>query len=228
MAPTPDQTFLLFCCSAGNAKTVWIYFGLMIRGLSWRPSLSEGPVATWDLRRSIKEEEKEDGLNSFYRIVFADVPSHFFVVFANRKCEIRSCLHRCFRRPSLSKVQRSKFFCHVRFWEIGLAPCLENSKTSGVWKRSRLNVFKLQNDVLDPIMCMKRYHSYVRMSVFIWRLIESAPRDVHMSKPCALRPNVSLQNNNNKISTPNSIKSSLPQLIVHFVFWRADFCSSLS
>jgi hypothetical protein len=31
----------------------------MVRGLSQRPNLTEGPAATWDLRRSIKEEEEE-------------------------------------------------------------------------------------------------------------------------------------------------------------------------
>jgi hypothetical protein len=31
-------------------------FGLMVRGLSQRPNLTEGPAATWDLRRSTKEE----------------------------------------------------------------------------------------------------------------------------------------------------------------------------
>jgi hypothetical protein len=31
----------------------------MVRGLSQRPNLTEGPAATWDLRRSTKEEEEE-------------------------------------------------------------------------------------------------------------------------------------------------------------------------
>jgi hypothetical protein len=34
-------------------------FGLMVRGLSLRPNLTEGPAATWDFRRSTKEEEEE-------------------------------------------------------------------------------------------------------------------------------------------------------------------------
>jgi hypothetical protein len=32
----------------------------MVRGLSYRPNLTEGPAATWDFRRSIKEEEDDD------------------------------------------------------------------------------------------------------------------------------------------------------------------------
>jgi hypothetical protein len=32
----------------------------MVRGLSQRPNLTEGPAATWDFRRSIKEEEEEE------------------------------------------------------------------------------------------------------------------------------------------------------------------------
>jgi hypothetical protein len=35
-------------------------FGLMVRGLSHRPNLTEGPSATWDFRRSTKEEEEEE------------------------------------------------------------------------------------------------------------------------------------------------------------------------
>jgi hypothetical protein len=31
----------------------------MVRGLSQRPNLTGGPAATWDFRRSIKEEEEE-------------------------------------------------------------------------------------------------------------------------------------------------------------------------
>jgi hypothetical protein len=34
-------------------------FGLMVRGLSQRPNLTEGLAATWDFRRSTKEEEEE-------------------------------------------------------------------------------------------------------------------------------------------------------------------------
>jgi hypothetical protein len=33
------------------------YFGLMVRGLSYRPNLPEGPAAMWDYRRFIKKEE---------------------------------------------------------------------------------------------------------------------------------------------------------------------------
>jgi hypothetical protein len=33
----------------------------MVRGLSQRPNLTEGPAATRDLRRSTKEEEEEEG-----------------------------------------------------------------------------------------------------------------------------------------------------------------------
>jgi hypothetical protein len=32
---------------------------LMVRGLSQRPNLTKGPAATWDFRRSTKEEEEE-------------------------------------------------------------------------------------------------------------------------------------------------------------------------
>jgi hypothetical protein len=32
---------------------------LMVRGLSQRPNLTEGPAATWDFRRSTKEEEEK-------------------------------------------------------------------------------------------------------------------------------------------------------------------------
>jgi hypothetical protein len=34
---------------------------MMVRGLSLRPNLTEGPAATWDFRRSIKEEEEARG-----------------------------------------------------------------------------------------------------------------------------------------------------------------------
>jgi hypothetical protein len=33
---------------------------LMVRGLSQKPNLTEGPAATWDFRRSSKEEEEEE------------------------------------------------------------------------------------------------------------------------------------------------------------------------
>jgi hypothetical protein len=32
-------------------------FGLMVRGLSQRPNLTDGPAATWYFRRPTKEEE---------------------------------------------------------------------------------------------------------------------------------------------------------------------------
>jgi hypothetical protein len=33
-------------------------FALMVRGLSKRPNLPEGPAATWGSRRSIQEEDR--------------------------------------------------------------------------------------------------------------------------------------------------------------------------
>jgi hypothetical protein len=44
---------------------------LMVGGLSQRPNLTGGPAATWDLRRSIKEEEKKKkAKNSAKKLAF--------------------------------------------------------------------------------------------------------------------------------------------------------------
>jgi hypothetical protein len=42
----------------------------MVRGLSQRPNLTGGPAATWDSRRSIKEEEEEENFPQFYVTTF--------------------------------------------------------------------------------------------------------------------------------------------------------------
>jgi hypothetical protein len=44
-------------------------YGLMVRGLSWRPNLTEGPAATRHPWRSLKEEEEEEYFPRFYSTI---------------------------------------------------------------------------------------------------------------------------------------------------------------
>jgi hypothetical protein len=55
----------------------------MVGGLSQRPNLTEGPTATWDLRRSIEEEEEEDFLN-----IFAKKFSEKIGIFVSKQSQI--------------------------------------------------------------------------------------------------------------------------------------------
>jgi hypothetical protein len=55
----------------------------MVGGLSQRPNLTEGPAATWDLRRSIEEEEEEDFLN-----IFAKKFSEKIGIFVSKQSQI--------------------------------------------------------------------------------------------------------------------------------------------
>jgi hypothetical protein len=69
------KSFLLFVLffSCDFARTFSsIPFGLMVRGLSYRPNLTEGPAATWDSRLSLKEEKV---------LVLVFVPNRSFSIF---------------------------------------------------------------------------------------------------------------------------------------------------
>jgi hypothetical protein len=56
-----DSGFRVFrsLCIAVCTVVVKNLICIVIGGLSQRPNLTEGPAATWDFRRSIKEEEEE-------------------------------------------------------------------------------------------------------------------------------------------------------------------------
>jgi hypothetical protein len=54
----------------------------MVRGLSQRPNLAEGPAATWDLWRSIEEEEEEEDLPEWQSWERARLPTSLAPCFA--------------------------------------------------------------------------------------------------------------------------------------------------